>query len=30
MNAKDRFYQVGLDEQSSLKTTFWTPFGRYK
>ena len=19
----------GLDEESSLKTTFWTPFGRY-
>ena len=30
LDAKDGFYQVGLDEQSSLKTTFWTPFGRYK
>ena len=28
--AKDGFYQVGLDEQSSLKTTFWTPSGCYK
>ena len=23
LNAKDGFYQVGLDENSSLKTTFW-------
>ena len=30
LDAKDGFYQVGLDENSSLKTTFWTPFGRYK
>ena len=30
LDAKDGFYQVGLDESSSLKTTFWTPFGRYK
>ena len=30
MDAKDGFYQVGLDEQCSLKTTFWTPFGCYK
>ena len=30
IDAKDGFYQVGLDENSSLKTTFWTPFGRYK
>ena len=30
LDAKDGFYQVGLDEDSSLKTTFWTPFGRYK
>lgn len=30
MDAKDGFYQVGLDTSSSLKTTFWTPFGRYK
>ena len=27
--AKDGFYQIGLDKESSLKTTFWTPFGRY-
>jgi len=30
LDAKDGFFQVGLDENSSLKTTFWTPFGRYK
>ena len=30
LDDKDGFYQVGLDESSSLKTTFWTPFGRYK
>ena len=30
LDAKDGFYQVRLDEQSSLKTTFWAPFGRYK
>ena len=30
LDAKGGFYQVGLDEQSSLKTTFWAPFGRYK
>ena len=30
LDAKDGFYQVGLDESSSLKTTFWIPFGRYK
>ena len=30
LDAKDGFYQVGLDKQSSLKTTFWTPSGCYK
>ena len=30
LDAKDGFYEVGLDENSSLKTTFWTPLGRYK
>ena len=30
LDAKDGFYQVGLGEESSLKTTFWTPFGRYR
>ena len=30
LDAKDGLYQVGLDEQSSLKATFWTPFGGYK
>ena len=30
LDLKDGFYQIGLDKESSLKTTFWTPFGRYK
>ena len=30
LDVEDGFYQVGLDEQSILNTTFWTPFGRYK
>ena len=30
LDAKDGFYQIGLDEGSSKKTTFWTPFGRYR
>lgn len=30
LDAKDGFYQVKLDEDSSLLTTFWTPFGRYR
>ena len=30
LDAKDGFYQIGLNEESSKKTTFWTPFGRYK
>ena len=30
MDAKDGFYQVSLDEESSKLTTFWTPFGRYR
>ena len=30
LDAKDGFYQVGLDEESSLRTTFWIPFGRYR
>ena len=29
LDAKDGFYQVKLDKESSLLTTFWTPFGRY-
>ena len=29
-DAKDGFTQVELDEPSSLLTTFWTPFGRYR
>ena len=27
---QDGFYQIGLDEQSSKLTTFWTPLGRYR
>ena len=30
LDTKDGFYQIGLDEESSKKTTFWTPFGRYR
>ena len=30
LDLKDRFYQIGLDEESSKKTTFCTPFGRYR
>lgn len=30
LNAKDGFYQIGLEKESSRKTTFWTPFGRYR
>ena len=30
LDAKDGFYQVKLDKESSLLTTFWTPFGRYR
>ena len=30
LDVEDGFYQVGLDGQSILNTTFWTPFGRYK
>ena len=29
-DAKDGFYQISLDEQSSKLTTFWMPFGRYR
>ena len=29
LHAKDGFHQVKLDNESSLFTTFWTPFGRY-
>ena len=30
LDAKDGFYQIGLDKPSSLRTTFWTPFGCYR
>uniref|UniRef100_A0A5S6Q8Y2 Reverse transcriptase domain-containing protein n=1 Tax=Trichuris muris TaxID=70415 RepID=A0A5S6Q8Y2_TRIMR len=30
LDAKDGFWQVRLDDQSSKLTTFWTPFGRYR
>ena len=30
LDLKDGLYQIGLDEESSKKTTFWTPFGRYR
>ena len=30
LDAKDGFYQVKLDKESSLLITFWTPFGRYR
>ena len=30
MDAKDGFWQVELDDDSSYLTTFWTPFGRYR
>ena len=30
LDAKDEFHQVKLDNESSLLTTFWTPFGRYR
>ena len=29
-DAKDGFYQISLDEESSKLTTFWTPLGRYR
>lgn len=30
MDAKEGFWHVKLDKESSLLTTFWTPFGRYR
>ena len=30
LDAKEGFWQVKLDEQSSYLTTFWTPFGRFR
>ena len=30
LDAKDGFWQVALDQESSYLTTFWTPSGRYR
>ena len=30
LDAKDGFYQIGLDEKNRRKTTFWTAFDRSK
>ena len=30
VDAKYGFYQIGLDEESSMKTAFWKHFGRYR
>ena len=30
LDAKEGFWQVKLDKQSSYLTTFWTPYGRYR
>ena len=30
LDAKDNFYQIGLDQESSMKTAFWTSFRRYR
>ena len=30
LDLKDGFYQIGLDQESSKKTTFWTMFRRYR
>ena len=30
VDAKDGFFHVELDEESSFLTTMWTPFGRYR
>ena len=30
LDAKDGFFQVKLDDESSYLTTSWTPFGRYR
>ena len=30
IDCKDGFWQIKLGESSSLLTTFWTPFGRYR
>ena len=30
LDVKEEFYHIKLDMESSLLTTFWTPFGRYR
>jgi hypothetical protein len=30
LDAKDGFWQIKLEEESSYLTTFWTPFRRYR
>jgi hypothetical protein len=30
VDAKDGFFQIELDQESSELTTFWTPFGKYR
>ena len=30
LDAKNGFWQIELDEESSFLTCFWTPFGRYR
>jgi len=30
LDAKDGFYQIGLDEESSMKTAFWARFEPYR
>ena len=30
LDANDGFYQISLDGESSMKTAFWTPFGRWQ
>lgn len=30
LDTKDGFWQIKFDKESSMLTTFWTPFGRYR
>lgn len=29
LDAKDGFYQISLDKESSIKTAYWTFFGQF-